>query len=1139
MNEKHRNKKREELLAWFRREAKPLAESYEAAVRLLEDKTFPDRIPLIAHELREINNSLPEILDPMSKRARVEYEERLNEISPNWSTVPSLESAKIGNSSEKPVTIDINVALQIDALVQDHRKSQQPFNHFGILFRILMRNHPLQADVNLEIIQDFKNLHRKFVKWSKKRTLMKQPIDEKELRKQFSKFEDILHSFVGSFFEGTERLDELLKRGVQPDQIDEIFTLIASPHHQAYFFNNLNDHNLIPFLKKKGMFESPFKTEPLKGGGIRFPVWPPSRYLARMTPTSPDEVSEIFSKMETDNASVVQDIVSAALSAPAKTARKLVPKICRAAENNLLVLCSEDAGTLCVKLAEEGDAQSAELLAIALFTPRKKNFNRSSWDEHQYREGLEKVIATLAPVSTSSTFLEKLCVWMQLFIESEKRFDPESGNDYSFVWRRAIEDHAENLDYHRASPMVAFIRDGFELSIENKKMSIDKAFEILDRQKYLVFKRIKLHLINKFAEQNPNIAKVAILNRDFFEQDEYKHEYAKLVENRFSLLNESERQEWFFWTKNGPSNFDLKDLKSNASEEQISRGKRYWRYRRLNWIKDYFTGSHKTDYESLKEEFGDLTLLDLNTSSYSGMIESPINTEDLSKLSFKEAVKTVTEWRPNSQSLSGIEELANAFQEYVNVQPVAFSRESKELISYPLIFISKFIGAMSLAIKMGSDIKINAVLDLCLWAASFPSDSTNGHVDKYWSWARSEIALFMKAVCQATEGHSPKYSMEEFRTRLWQIINCLCLIKDDAIFLVDKDEDPRSEDYVQIAINSPKGQAMEATLEYARWVFNHFKQLPNKADRAEFTEVMRLMESLLFAEDRTPGELAMIGANIHLLYVIDKFWLEKYADAIFPLESNEFSPSGLEWAAWNAFLSNSHPHIEFYRLFKKQFTFAVNQAPFIQSPKKGSANNPAYRLGEHLIILYMRRELLLDDEELSLRRFLSEGTSDVRRHTIEFIGRVLQHHSEISEGVEKRCIELWELYWKDNGDKDAHKECGSWPFVSWLTCRKFPKKWCLEQFERYCQANKNPEISSWAMEELTWISDVDFKKSVNILDAIVRSDKEGWHIPGWLDSIHAILEAALKKDCNCSQSRQLIDFLGRSGYMKFRELALQ
>ena len=61
MTEKDLNKNREELLAWFRKAAPHLVETYELAIRAFEDPRFPDRVLVIAHTVREINNTLPEI----------------------------------------------------------------------------------------------------------------------------------------------------------------------------------------------------------------------------------------------------------------------------------------------------------------------------------------------------------------------------------------------------------------------------------------------------------------------------------------------------------------------------------------------------------------------------------------------------------------------------------------------------------------------------------------------------------------------------------------------------------------------------------------------------------------------------------------------------------------------------------------------------------------------------------------------------------------------------------------------------------------------------------------------------------------------------------------------------------------------
>jgi hypothetical protein len=426
-----RNKKREELLAWFRKAAADLIKTYELAILAFEDELFPDRILAISHAVREINNTLPEILDASAKRNRLNYQKHLNEISSSWPSIDPLDAQKI--NEEATISIKIRTALQINSLVDEHRKKRDNFSQFDVLFKILSRAHPSKGDVNAAIIRDFKNTHDIFVEWSKKRTLIENPPTEDDLRKYFYKFENILYSFVGNFFESIKKLDELLKNCIQPEQIDEVIPLIASPGHEAYFFNNLNDPKLIPILKKIGMFDGPFKTEILEEGGVQYPPWPPSGYLARMAASSPNEIEKIFSRMDTDNPSVARDIINASLLMPIQTASKLVPKISQFSRDRLLVLCIENAADLCIKLAEGGEVRSAEQLAIALFTPQTLS-HRNSWEEYQYGEALAKAIPALAARLESPKFLKNLCGWLHHFIEDKKHSDLQTGADYSHLW---------------------------------------------------------------------------------------------------------------------------------------------------------------------------------------------------------------------------------------------------------------------------------------------------------------------------------------------------------------------------------------------------------------------------------------------------------------------------------------------------------------------------------------------------------------------------------------------------------------------------------------------------------------------------------------------------------------------------------
>ena len=283
------------------------------------------------------------------------------------------------------------------------------------------------------------------------------------------------------------------------EQVDAALPLLSSPQHEAYFFSRLENPYWIEPLRERRVFDHPIQAEEVKGGGVRYPRWPASQYLARMAAIEPKKAASIFADLDTNNPSVIDDMLQAALSMPVEVAETLVPAICRAAEAETLWIYLKDASDLCVKIANSGNVASARKLAKALFTPKleKGQEEPSGRDKHWYRDGLAKVVPVLS-VKDTRTFVQLLCDWLKEFVQA-KCVDHESGSDYSYMWRPAIEHHEQNRDYDFASIMVDFTRSGFEHAIQKDKMSLDEAIQILNQYKYIVFGRMKVQLVNRFA----------------------------------------------------------------------------------------------------------------------------------------------------------------------------------------------------------------------------------------------------------------------------------------------------------------------------------------------------------------------------------------------------------------------------------------------------------------------------------------------------------------------------------------------------------------------------------------------------------------------------------------------------------------
>src|SRR3954447_421924 len=92
------------------------------------------------------------------------------------------------------------------------------------------------------------------------------------------------------------------------------------------FFNQLKSPDWIRPLWDAGMFRSP-PTPVKEGKYVSFPLWPESRYLARMAAQAPETVLEVALQIPlTENVRVHEDLADATLAMPADLAAKLVPK---------------------------------------------------------------------------------------------------------------------------------------------------------------------------------------------------------------------------------------------------------------------------------------------------------------------------------------------------------------------------------------------------------------------------------------------------------------------------------------------------------------------------------------------------------------------------------------------------------------------------------------------------------------------------------------------------------------------------------------------------------------------------------------------------------------------------------------------
>ena len=301
-------------------------------------------------------------------------------------------------------------------------------------------------------------------------------------------------------------------------------------------------------------------------------------------------------------------------------------------------------------------------------------------------------------------------------------------------------------------------------------------------------------------------------------------------------------------------------------------------------------------------------------------------------------------------------------------------------------------------------------------------------------------------------------------------------------------------------------------------------------------EVRTWLEWQIQRKNRSPMAFAIIGAHIGLLLWIDKYWLGNNIDSVFDIESDN-TESG--WAAWNTFLILTNPHVDFFRVLRKQYQFAVGKLVRLEPPARSQrGEGPLQRLAEHLVILYVRGELSRSEDRELFGQFIRESHSFLRIHAIRFAGNtLLREDDKLTEPYTTRFRSLWELYWPTFGADDVLHGDESAPYMPWFTCKCLPADWQLTNFDAYVRASlPSRRDDVFVMVRMIDMARLDPSRTLALLDTLVRQDDTGRFL-GEREAMRGILSIAMRAGGNARHlAERLIDHLGRCGQVEYGEL---
>jgi hypothetical protein len=948
--------------------------------------------------------------------------------------------------------------------------------------------------------------------------------------------------------------DELVKRAV-----NEMRKNIANCR---YFFDQMKSPEWIPHLVSNGLFSDPPPAE-RSGNTISFPIWPASQYLARMAPLAPDQVLRILLRIpETDNVRVHLDLIKTASSLPPRLAAQWAAKEiawCEKQDRSYLLLY-DDLAELMTHLARGGETASAIGLARTILSlspdPRTTTTQadngpfrpapepRTRFDVWMYKKIVDEHVPTLVEkcgMQAFSLLVELLESAVRL---SQHPEEVDSEEDYSFVWRPAIEDHEQNHDHEVKDWLVTAVRDAAARLIPSEGVVV---LQRLEQRRYKVFKRLALHFRREFSNLDFVRTAQMMVDPTIFADSGFRHEYYRLLEAHFGRLSGDVQSQYYELVEKGPewkAGGDEHEVGEPQTDTvQIAAAARGWQRNKLWPIREFLSEPRRQHLEAIVSECGEPFHPDF-TSYRTGVQcgpNSPKSDSELKEMSIDELVeflRSFTEGRPPGSNIDepSAEGLGRVLTVVVAEEPRKYADAADRFRGLDPTYVRAILQGLRQAPLQDRPFSWSQVLTLCQWAVQQQREipGRKGRlwdIDPDWGWTRKAIADLLIDLCNRDQ------LSQDHRNELWGVFETLT-----------NDPDPTPEDErrligrspAQYAINTTRGRALQTVIQYASWVRRQAAATPGAESAArngldDLPEVRAVLDRHLDpAIDPSLAIRSVYGEYLPWLHSLDHNWVGQSLSRIFP--SGE---SPLWDAAWDTYVTFCPVYDAVFSVLHAEYERAIERLG-TGAQEADSGFDPEEKLVDHLLMMYLRGKLTFGDDQSLLSKFYRKATPRLRARAITFVGHVVHDSQEaLEEDILYRIRILWEIRLaacKTASDPAALAELLS--FGWWFASGKFADTWAFQQLEQVLLLTHQVEPDHMVVERLATVTAAAPAPALNCLRLLIEGDNDGWRVLGWSKEIRTVLQAALHHgdDVTKAAAVDLVHRLGAKGYSQFRDL---
>ncbi len=973
-------------------------------------------------------------------------------------------------------------------------------------------------------------------------------------------------------------------------QLDQLQAQAARRENRSYFFDRLENPEWVAPLAERGYFDTPSGVVHDRGQGtVRLLPWPEGRYLLRMAPIAPDAVLAILEKLPpSGNPVSTQTALKIVGALPDDHFGQLAQKVLEWLEAHLDSRFgnqfADGAAAAISRLARIGEVDMSVRVAKALLRLEPQPDGETADELGETASLLRpepasqlsnwtygRVIGQLLPDLVDAAGLDAVRAFSALLNDAlrPRGREGESADEanHSYVWRPAVEDHAQNSDPDVASHLVSAVRDAAVRYASTSADALEAVVVQLEKATSL-HHRIALHVL-AHADGGETLASERISDRNLFDDYRLRHEYAALLRHRFGDASAEARQRFMEWVYAGPDLERFREWRTASddttpTEDEESGYIAHWQRDWLSYVADHLSDRAAELYRSHVTRYGDAEHPDFVSwiTTDSGP-DSPVSKDEMDDWPPSKVADYLRAWRPDSERphfSASMEDLGRVVKEAVAERAPEFAPIADSLATLDPTYVRHCLDGFQSAAKSGVQFDWEPVLALMSSVVGHPfeedGDDPGWDRDPGWRWARREVA----SLIQTGVGDGDNRIPFRFRETVWQILTTLMNDPNPSpaheasnmgnVQITGPHPPPgtSSPEYeahvasrtatmgpLTLSMNTNRGKAMHSVMSYALWCRRELAEdgTDNKSGFDDMPEVRDLLaEHLNTATEPSVAVRAVYGEYLPWLALIDQEWVTAHLRRIFP-SSPDYA--NLRNAAWNTYICWCQPFDPVFDLLRTEYEAAIERVPASGPQRLLRLNEADQNLGEHLVVFHWRGKL----PRQMLERWFEAAGDDLAAHSMEFVGRALRNtEGKVPPEVLQRIRDLWDWRLDVIGTSPEQHPLEARAFAPTFVSAKFDDDWSLATLETTLAAGSPDWLGHDAIERLTEIATSKPAAATRLARRVLENAANEWDHATWEDPVRSLLDVTMgAHDAETRDHREaIIDHYVKRGYYDFKNL---